>query len=86
LVQPPADEGAFASLVRATFLPSTYNNLYKTIPRMMNAIPAMLSSRIPVAHPTSKVKIPITIINSDADCEIGLTFTDMVGPPLRPFS
>jgi hypothetical protein len=53
---------------------------------MMNAIPAMLFSRIPVAHPTSKVKIPIAIINNDADREIGLTFTDMVKLPLRTFS
>ena len=48
---------------------------------MMNAIPAILSSRILVAHPTSRVKIPIAIIRSDTKREIGLTFTDIFGLP-----
>jgi hypothetical protein len=44
---------------------------------MMNAVPATLSSRFPVACPATKVKIPITIISSDAVRDIGLTFTDI---------
>lgn len=50
---------------------------------MMNAIPATLSSRMPVAHPTSRVKIPIAIISRDTVREIGLTFTDMFGLPVQ---
>lgn len=50
---------------------------------MMIAVPAMVSSRIPVAHPTSRVKIPSAIISSDTKREIGLTFIDTMGPPIH---
>jgi hypothetical protein len=50
---------------------------------MINAIPAMLYSRFPAAHPTSRVKIPIATISSDTKREIGLTFTDTFEPPIQ---